>query len=129
MSSWYERNVSRVIGNPAPAPTAPAPQGYPQQPSAFPATSPVRQPLPAPPQPSGEEAPPGQMHITDAIQVWKGGAGNAETMVCPRCGGRNVFSRASGAIIGSSGQKSTPAPHCFECGWNGMWEQFSDQFD
>lgn len=120
-SSWYARNVPKVLGQPA----APA---YPQQPASpsLPPTTPA--PVQQPPAPPAQDAPPGQMHITDAIARWKGGAGNAETATCPRCGSRNVFSRANAAIITSSGASASPAPHCYECGWNGLWEQFSDQF-
>lgn len=72
----------------------------------------------------------GQMHMADAIVRWRGGDGTKkETQTCPNCGGRNYFSRSSGqgkriGLMNRSGQACPPAPICFECGYNGIFESF-----
>lgn len=62
-----------------------------------------------------------QIPMGDAIRMWKGGeaARREGNMTCPACGSRNVFSRAKGTMVNGA----TPAPRCFECGWNGIYEQ------
>lgn len=57
----------------------------------------------------------------EAIRLWKGGeaARREGNVTCPACGSRNVFSRAKGTMVNGA----TPAPRCFECGWNGIYEQ------
>lgn len=47
----------------------------------------------------------------------KGGqAARKENATCPACGGNYLFSRGGVSSI-------NPAPRCYECGWNGMYEQ------
>ena len=64
--------------------------------------------------------PTGQTDMGSAIRSWKGGEAHRRegSLTCPRCGSKNVFSRANGGSMGHS-----PAPRCFECGWNGIYEQ------
>ncbi len=64
--------------------------------------------------------PTGQTDMGTAIRSWKGGEAHRRegSLSCPRCGSKNVFSRSNGGSLGHS-----PAPRCFECGWNGLYEQ------
>lgn len=58
----------------------------------------------------------------EAIRVWQGGeaARKEGNLRCPECGSRHVFSRVgSGTMINGA----QPAPRCFECGWNGKYNQ------
>ncbi len=73
------------------------------------------------PSPTTEQRDPnGQTDMGTAIRTWKGGEAHRRegSLSCPRCGSKNVFSRANGGSLGHS-----PAPRCFECGWNGLYEQ------
>ena len=69
--------------------------------------------------------------VGDAIRNWQGdtekGATGLERDRCPNCGGDKYFSRvnASGTLT-QQGQVK-PAPHCFECGHNGLFEQYGSQ--
>ena len=67
-----------------------------------------------------QKDPTGQTDMGTAIRTWKGGEAHRRegSLSCPRCGSKNVFSRANGGSLGHS-----PAPRCFECGWNGLYEQ------
>ena len=64
--------------------------------------------------------PAGQTDMGTAIRSWKGGEAHRRegSLTCPRCGSKNVFSRSNGGTLGHA-----PAPRCFECGWNGLYEQ------
>lgn len=53
-----------------------------------------------------------------------GEATRRETMNCPDCGSPYVFSRTGrGANTMING--AHPAPRCYECGWNGLYDQAS----
>lgn len=62
----------------------------------------------------------GETTMGTAIRSWSGGEGHRLDggLTCPRCGSKNIFSRANASMSGIS-----PAPRCFECGWNGKYEQ------
>jgi hypothetical protein len=65
-----------------------------------------------------------QISMGEAIRMWKGGEAHRKegNNTCPECGSANVFSRmARGGGSGINGNQ--PAPRCFECGWNGMYDQ------
>jgi hypothetical protein len=64
--------------------------------------------------------PTGQTDMGTAIRNWKGGEAHRRegSLTCPRCASKNVFSRSNGGSLGHA-----PAPRCFECGWNGIYEQ------
>jgi hypothetical protein len=121
--------------------------GMPQaQPQATPDT--WNTPRHVPPTPSYQQPPPqqyvqptdapvvdenGQVHVGDAIIRWRGGDGNKEQGLCPNCNSRNYFSRSKGqgkriGLMNKNGQACTPAPICFECGYNGMFEAFGGAF-
>lgn len=48
-----------------------------------------------------------------------GEATRKETLRCPSCGSNYVFSRSGGGMLNGA----TPAPRCYECGWNGLYAQ------
>ena len=62
----------------------------------------------------------GKIDMGTAMRSWKGGEAHRldGNLTCPRCGGKNVFSR-----VNASSGGNVPAPRCFECGWNGVYEQ------
>lgn len=121
MSDWWSRRLS----DSSPRPTQ-------RQETVPPVTPPQRFGIKIPP--VQQQPQPVQQHVLDesrpatdqlsmgeAIRMWKGGeaARREGSMTCPACGSRNVFSRAKGTMVNGA----TPAPRCFECGWNGIYEQ------
>lgn len=130
MSEWWSRQLS----NPQQR-TAPRQENY----SSPPVTPPVRfgsVQIPtqhqAPVQPGHQKvldenrAPNENISMGDAIRLWKGGeaARKQGDMSCPECGSQNIFVRTAKSGNTMVGGKS-PAPRCFECGWNGMYDQGS----
>lgn len=66
----------------------------------------------------------GQIHFMDAAMRWRGGKGTkTETGRCPECGSANFFSRKEGTKMTANGPVA-PAPQCFDCGFNGVYEPF-----
>jgi predicted RNA-binding Zn-ribbon protein involved in translation (DUF1610 family) len=58
-------------------------------------------------------------NLWDKMTVWRGGkAHQVDREPCPECGSSQYFSRSSGARRGPP-----PAPHCYNCGFNGLFEQ------
>lgn len=53
-----------------------------------------------------------------------GEAARKENITCPDCGSPYVFSR-TGRGAGTTINGAAPAPRCYECGWNGMYDQAS----
>lgn len=126
-SSWW----ARKLGNPEPA-QQPQPQyGYPQQPS-YPATGPAYHgPPPQQPQ-STQHIQVTKDNVVALTGLWQGGQGTkTETMRCPSCGSGDYFSRAnvsgSKMVNTNSGTMAHAAPHCFDCGYNGLYEQAGGQ--
>lgn len=125
MSDWWSRRLADTSPRPAPRQET-APPVTP--PTRFGVHVPVQAPAAAPQVHSGNQrlldetrSPTDQISMGDALRLWKGGEatrreGNA---TCPSCGSRNVFSRSKGSMVNGA----TPAPRCFECGWNGIYEQ------
>lgn len=108
--NWY----AQKLGGKAPAqPQAYQQPQYPVQQPQVPAQYPVQQ---QPPQP--------QIKVTaenfkQAMNYWQGGeATKTERQPCPKCGSNHYYSRSQGNLRGPA-----PAPMCFECGFNGMYEQ------
>lgn len=68
--------------------------------------------------------PNGQVTMGDAIRTWQGGEAWKKDghLVCPSCGSNNYFSRTS-RTGGSMINGASPAPRCYECGYNGLYEQ------
>lgn len=127
-SDWWARRIS---GN------QPAPR--PQQTSVPPTSPPLRFPVQAPQQPvyqqhsqtvgnqrllDEHQPPDAQIDMSTAIRMWKGGEAMRKQgdLRCPECGSANVFHRvAKGGNTTINGK--SPAPRCFECGWNGIYDQ------
>lgn len=67
-----------------------------------------------------EDLPPPES-FSEALQrgTTKGGEAARNAMTCPECGSGNVFSRAKG----NTQNGAHPAPRCYECGWNGLYDQ------
>jgi hypothetical protein len=65
-----------------------------------------------------------QVTMGEALRLWKGGEAMKKegNMTCPDCGSIYVFSR-TGRGAGSMINGASPAPRCYECGWNGMYSQ------
>jgi hypothetical protein len=116
-SSWYQRRLAQMRGTQpfqarAPIPQYPQPQqGYQQQ---------FTQPRADPPQPP---TPPETM--TDLLDLQKHGqalkpgkGARLNPDPCPNCGG-NLFY----ADLGLKRRGPPPAPHCFSCGYNELFEQ------
>ena len=128
MSDWWSRRLSDSPARPAPRPEASPPVTPPTRWGIqVPAQTPAQVP-PQHPQPSGNQrvldenrAPTENITMGEALRLWKGGeaARREGGMTCPACGSRHVFSRAKGTMVNGA----TPAPRCFECGWNGIYEQ------
>lgn len=113
-AGWYARH----LGGGTQAPPAP-PQQNPNYPPAYQPS----QPPPVAPPPTmtqqGQALPPGQMPLIDAVQMWRGGpAHRTDPHPCPQCGGDHYYSRTQGPSRGPA-----PAPMCFDCGYNGMFDQ------
>lgn len=130
-SSWWARKLGNEPAAPPQHQGYPQQQGYPQAPS-YPATG-----------PGYHGPPPQQPQTTEHIQVtkenvvaltglWKGGQGTkTETQSCPNCGSGDYFSRAnvsgSKMVNTNSGTMAHAAPHCFDCGHNGLYTQAGGQ--
>lgn len=128
MSDWWARKLSEN------APSVPTPQrSY-----VPPVTPPVRFPAQAGNQPTAtpqqvansrgkvldeSRAPTDQISMGEALRLWKGGEAMRREggMTCPSCGSNLVFSRTGRG--GTMVNGNQPAPRCFECGWNGMYDQ------
>ena len=81
----------------------------------------------APPQtPGGQRvldpsrAPSEHISMGEALHLWKGGEAHRIDggMRCPSCGSHLFFSNSKARINGV-----VPAPRCYECGYNGKFEQ------
>lgn len=116
MSDWWNKKLKGE--KPTPQPTYPNPSSYSNRPVQTQQTQRqvVEQNLP----------PNTQLSMGQAIRMWKGGEAHRKEgdMRCPECGSRNVFSR-TGKGANSMINGAAPAPRCFECGWNGIYDQAS----
>lgn len=125
-NDWWAKRLSN---NPRPQPT--------NTQSTPPSSPPLRFPVQVPtsPQPVQQpqdrqqvldenRAPTDQISMGDAIRLWRGGEAMRRegNMTCPDCGSSNVFGRSSRASNTTIAGKA-PAPRCFECGWNGIYNQ------
>jgi hypothetical protein len=120
-SDWYRNKLASLRGN-APNP----PQRAPYQPQQFTGQSNYTQPNQMQPIPQHYQPPqPPQEPVTihnlwGAMHFWHGGkAHQIDREPCPECGSNQYYSRAGGARRGPP-----PAPHCYNCGYNGgLFEQ------
>lgn len=123
---WYARKVAAFRGQPTAAGQpaaqyAPAPQAY--------AGMGTQQRAPtAPPHLQHLDRQPTQPGVgfdgrvtienfAQAMGFWRGGKGQQEQERCPNCGD-TLWSRTNGKSRGPA-----PAPLCYHCGYNGMFEQ------
>jgi hypothetical protein len=123
MSDWWSRRLSdpnppqtREVSLPPTSPPIRFPAAVtPQQPQQFQQTS--QRVL------DSSRAPTDNLGMGEAIRLWKGGEAHRKEghLTCPSCGSKNVFTRVGRG--GSMVNGSNPAPRCFECGWNGMYDQ------
>ena len=132
MSDWWSDRLAGRPVAPTPPPregstptlrfTPPTPQGVPLTTQPTPQAQYMAQVAAVDTEQRGD--PKGQTTIGEAIRNWKGGeaARKEGNNTCPECGSGNVFSRmAKGAGAGING--NAPAPRCYECGWNGIYDQ------
>jgi len=103
---------------------------------------PVRsQPEPVQPQPTPQQTPspqaaPGRQKVLDpnrhdseqvsmgeALRLWEGGEAHRREggLSCPECGSLTGYTNYSGGSSRVAGH--APRSHCFECGYNGAYQQ------
>jgi len=76
-------------------------------------------------QPTTQGAPQEAETLSEYLRMstTKGGeAARKENLSCPDCGSPYVFSR-TGRGQSTMVNGASPAPRCYECGWNGMYAQ------
>src|SRR4051794_19979841 len=113
MSDWYARRLARARTE--------APQQRPQyQQQGPPAYQQQRPPPGYNPAPDPHSVPTTIGNLWDQMQGWRGGkAHKVDPDPCPQCGSNQYFSRTGAEVR----RGPAPAPHCFGCGYNGMFEQ------
>lgn len=116
MSDWWARKLAPAVP-PKYGLTVPQPQPvyYPQQQTS----APVQAPPPSSVQ-AVVPAPTDEMTAGEAVRRWQGGEANRIGGACPGCGSKSGYTPGykQGRVSGHS-----PRPHCFECGYNGEYEQ------
>jgi hypothetical protein len=125
-NDWWSRQLS---GSPAPAPSRSTP----------PVTPPMRNAIRLPQAPQQvavaasptfqvtqqevldpRQDPSAKIPMGEAIKMWKGGeAHRRDAGNCPECGSHLYFSRAKGTMVNGA----SPAPRCYECGYNERYTQ------
>jgi hypothetical protein len=126
MSDWWSKKLTgqqptpqRTYQTPPTSPPVRIP--YTQQPQA-----PVQQQQQDQNVLDPSRSPTDQITMGEALRLWKGGEAHRRdgNVTCPDCGSIYVFSR-TGRGSGTSVNGATPAPRCYACGWNGMYDQAS----
>lgn len=119
-NDWYARR----LGQQAPQQQQPqARQGWtPPPPQYAPQQFVQPQPTPGQHQMPPQTPPPGSVNHQNFMQMaslWRGGpAMKSDPGGCPECGSPRYYSRAKTVSRGPA-----PAPHCFDCGFNGLFDQ------
>lgn len=115
MSDWYQRRMARHRAEQQPfrpQPHTPVSRYYGTAPQA-------RAALPQQP----ETPPQGMTNIQNLwmmMQQWRGGkAHKVDAEPCPECGSNQYYSRTGAEVR----RGPPPAPHCYNCGYNGMFTQ------
>ena len=123
MSDWWSRRLSDNSPRPATRQSETLPPVTPPMRLGIqvPVAQPQQQPQTNQRVLDEHRAPTENISMGEAIRLWKGGeaARREGNMTCPSCGSRNVFTRSKGSTVNGA----NPAPRCFECGWNGIYEQ------
>jgi hypothetical protein len=126
VSNFWQNKLAPVVQQPAAPPPGPAFRYQPPQQNMPPTGPPQRAPQPPQSPESDEydpEVPEGHTRFGTAMRKWRGGPAHKEGAVigdCPECGSRLYSQRAHGS--GARVRGNPPAPHCFECGYNGLFE-------
>jgi hypothetical protein len=105
-SGWYARKFGGQRQQPQPQQMRPPPGYIPQQQM----------------QPQVQQAPPKVTidNLWGAMTTWHGGkAHKIDPDPCPECGSTRYYSRSGEGVR----RGPPPAPHCFDCGFNGMFQQ------
>lgn len=128
MSDWWSKKLAGQ--QPTPARTYATPPTSP--PLRIPAPVEPSNPSPQyPPTQNGRQdlldpsrGPTEQITMGEALRLWKGGEAMRKegNLSCPECGSSNVFSR-TGKGHSTMVNGASPAPRCYECGWNGLYGQ------
>jgi len=118
-ASWYQRKLAQMRGNGAPfqgrAPTQP----YQQPVSPYQQNSAPVQQMPAIQQPASPETLSDLLNLQEHGQGPRAGKGaKLNPDPCPNCGGSLYY-----ANLGMKRRGPPPAPHCFNCGYNELFEQ------
>jgi hypothetical protein len=122
MTDWW----SKKLGGQQPTPQ----RTYQTPPLSAPIHIPASVPMSSPMQAERQDvldpnrAPTENLTMGEALRLWKGGEAMRKegNMTCPDCGSIYVFSR-TGRGSNSMINGHSPAPRCYECGWNGMYDQ------
>lgn len=129
--AWYQRAMARARNTQEPSPQRPMPSQQPVQWSnqsnqTF-SQTPVSQQFVSTPQgPAPTSQKMGQASTTDLLQM-QAATGHATPGVahqlnpnaCPSCGANLFYER----LTKGPRRGPEPAPHCFSCGYNGLFEQ------
>lgn len=124
MSDWWAKKL---------AGQQPTPQRvYATPPTTAPMRVPQAEPQQVPQQPmqggrslvDPDKAPNAEVTFSEAMRRWQGGEAMRKegNLTCPECGSIYVFSR-TGKGAGTMVNGAAPAPRCYECGWNGLYDQ------
>jgi hypothetical protein len=128
MTDWWSKKLAGEKPTPQRSFTTPPTSPPLRIPMSSPAATPQpqyqqegRQELLDPSRPPNEN-----ITMGEALRLWKGGEAMRKegNVTCPDCGSIYVFSR-TGRGAGTMVNGASPAPRCYECGWNGMYDQGS----
>ena len=123
-SGWWASKLGHAPQQPnmRQQPVAYPPQGYPQAPPGYPPAP--QQGYPPQGYPQQQQIDTSQIQVTpenlaELTKLWQGGeATKTETTPCPKCGSPHYFSRSNRVS-----RLPAPAPTCYTCGYNGLFEQ------
>ncbi len=125
-SDWWSKKLSGIPSAKPSSPSSMPPTTPPiKLPPSLVNATPVQQVQQAPQPVSNEPITMGEALRNPKLWEGRGEAAKKQgNLTCPDCGSTNVFIRT--AKSGNTNiNGNTPAPRCFECGWNGMYDQAS----
>jgi hypothetical protein len=120
MNDWWSKRLAgeKPSVNRANLPPVQAPMNFPQ-------TQPMQAPAHVENPNVSMENQPKPESFSEALRmgITRGGEAMRKdgNLTCPECGSGYVFSRAKG----NTQNGASPAPRCYECGWNGLYDQAS----